>query len=531
MMIKEGAILSISLRNSLKLGKFRECEVVAGHIGMDRVIENITIMEVPDIVKWLKGRELILTSLFAIKNDMDAQNILIQRLSYAGATALAIKPFESMEIPKGIINSANKLGFPVIRIPDHVKYLDILSPVMHHIFNQKVVLQEDLEQATNVLQEISLNSQGVEAFVENVSSITKNTVTIESEFSFIETPAPALSISPLSKAEKRELTIIKRPIRYERKHGDNIVPCIVSPIIVEGLLYGNITCWGVKTEHLTMDLAILEKASSLLSFEFLRLKVKYDMEQQYKNDFLREILFNDTISETDLIEWGAKYSLSKEDQYVCLLLSEKESYDANVDKIMQKAEVNAVLLKKWPDMFIGNIRNRICIVHAVDKSDLNKKAEDIYRTVEFQLRLKGICIGVGEVSKGPFGIRKSFFQAEQALKFTRTIKRFKNIIYYRELGAFRLLGLLLETQELMDFYNDTIGKLKKQDPKGELIKTLQTLFYHNEVLKITAEKLYIHVNTLKYRLNRIEEITGLNLKKSEDKMNVFLGLKIDELLQ
>src|SRR5690606_28289770 len=145
--------------------------------------------------------------------------------------------------------------------------------------------------------------------VENVSTITKNDVTIESEFSFINTPVSKLPISPLTEAAKHELSIIKRPIRYERKYGKEFVPCVVAPIIVDGAYCGNITCWAVKSEHLTMDLAILEKASSLLSLEFLRLKVKYDMEQQYKNDFMRELLFNETISENDLIEWGAKSSI------------------------------------------------------------------------------------------------------------------------------------------------------------------------------------------------------------------------------
>src|SRR5699024_10652190 len=218
-------MMGISLRKSMKLGKFSECKVVAGHDGLDRIVENITIMEVPDIVQWLKGRELILTSLFAIQDDQDAQNILIQRLYYAGATALAIKPFETMDnIPEGIIENANKLGFPVIQIPEHVKYLDILSPVMHHIFNDKVVLQEDIEQATSVLQEISLSSQGVDAFVENVSSITKNMVTIESEFSFMQMPKPKKSISPLSNDQKHELSILKRPIRYDKEFDGTTVP-------------------------------------------------------------------------------------------------------------------------------------------------------------------------------------------------------------------------------------------------------------------------------------------------------------------
>ncbi len=516
----------------MKLGKFGECEIVAGHQGIDRMIENITIMEVPDIVKWLKGRELILTSLFAIKNDKDAQNLLIQRLYYAGATALAVKPFESMgEIPEGIIESANKLGFPVIWIPNHIKYLDILSPVMHHIFNEKVVLQEDIEQATNVLQEISLNSQGVDAFVENVSSIMKNIVTVESEFSYIQVPEPDQRISPITKDQKHELLIIKRPIRYERQYGDKNIPCIVAPLIVDGEFFGNITCWAVNNKHLTIDLAILEKASTLLSLEFLKIKVKYDMEQQYKNDFMRELIFNVSISDDNLIEWGSKYSISKNTKYICILLGERVDNLENIHNVFEKAEINSLLMKDWPRMLLGIIRNKICMILPVENQEIKQTCMQIFKKVKdaFGQELD-LYAGVGEIYEGPKGIRKSFFQAEQAYKLKKMAKDSIQIIYYNELGAYRLLGPLIGKPQLNDFYEETIGKLVVQDPKGELVKTLRVYFVNNEALKTTASELFIHVNTLKYRMNRVEEITGFDLRKTEDKMNLYLGLKALELL-
>ncbi|MGM8211914.1 PucR family transcriptional regulator [Virgibacillus sp. W0430] len=528
--------MSISIRNSMKLGKFRACEVVAGHEGLDKVVENITIMEVPDIVKWLKGRELILTSLFAIKDDADAQNLLIQQLYYAGASALAIKPFESMKgIPNVIIQSANKLGFPVIQIPEHVKYLDILSPVMHQIFNEKVVLQENLEQATNMLQEISLHAQGLNAFVKTMAHLTRNIVTIESEFSYIPTPQPEKDICTLSNDQKHELSVIKRPIRYERTYGDVVVPCIVAPIIVDNDYYGNITCWAVKHDHLAMDLAVLEKASTLVSLEFLRLKVKYDVEQQYKNEFMRELLFNKSLTEQDLVERGARYEIYREEQYVCILLEEvHELNDASLskDKQLNKIEVQTILQKKWPTVLVGVIRGLICIIVPIDKADVHATCNAVWEQIRYYCR-KNIhfVLGVGEQSAGPKGIRTSFFQAEQALQLTKTLQVQEDIIYYDQLGAFRLLSPLLGQKELEEFYEDTIGRLVDQDPKKELIKTLKMYFLCNESLKDTANALFIHVNTLKYRLKRVEELTGYHIRKTEEKTSLFLGLKIFELLQ
>ena len=525
--------MSISLRNAMKLGKFNECEVVAGHEGLKRVIESVTIMEVPEVVQWLKGKELILTSLFAIRDDLDAQNMLVQNLHTAGATALAIKPSQFVEsIPEGILNSANNLGFPIIHIPDDVKYLDILSPVMHHIFNEKVVLQEDLEQATKVLHEISLNAQGVEKFVESVGYLTKNMVTIESKFSFIKVPTFQNKISPLKEDEIYELSVIQRPLHFNRKYGNETISCIVAPIMSERQYFGNITCWEVNNEHLSTDLAILEKASSLLSLEFLKEKVKYDIEQQYKSDFIREILFSENVKGKNFINWGEKYRITKDTEYVCLLFNarDKNSQAKNYVKL-KDYQINTIIQEIQPEVLVGHIRNGICIIIPFKEFNVNKICNKIYDALSNYIGSKLLLsLGVGRTGKGPEGIQKSFIQAEQASYLSETIKNFKGIIHYDDLGAYRLLSQLKGKQVLDDFYEETIGKLIVEDTNNELLKTLKSYFYNNEVLKMTANDLYIHINTLKYRMKKIEDITKQNLKSSEGKMNLFLGLKIHELL-
>ncbi|MCP3742780.1 PucR family transcriptional regulator ligand-binding domain-containing protein, partial [Rossellomorea sp. BNER] len=297
--------MGITLQSAMKIGKFTKCEVVAGNSGLSRKVENITIMEVPNVVKWLKGNELLLTSLYSIKDDLDAQGTLIQRLESSGVAALAIKPFHSLEcIPEVMLENADRLGFPIIKIPEQVKYLDILSPVMNAIFNNKIVLHKDLEQASRILNEISLNSQGFEAFINTLSYLIKNDVTIESRFPFMNLPKHQVEISPLTSEQIHELAFIKHPIRLQRQLEGENVSCIVAPVMVDGILYGNITSWEKRSEQIGVDLAILEKASSLLALEFLRLKVSFDIEKQYRNEFIRELLFNETITQNDLIEWG-----------------------------------------------------------------------------------------------------------------------------------------------------------------------------------------------------------------------------------
>ncbi|WP_339226833.1 PucR family transcriptional regulator ligand-binding domain-containing protein [Oceanobacillus sp. FSL K6-2867] len=524
--------MSLSLRNAMKLGKFSECEIVAGHQGLARIIENITIMEVPDIIQWLKGKELILTSLFAIKDDLDAQNMLVQQLHNSGASGLAIKTSRYIQtIPDEIINTANRLGFPVIIIPDHVKYLDILSPVMHHVFNDKVVLQEDLDQATKILHEISLHSQSIDDFRMHVSNLTKNMITIESEFPFIELPDLEKSITPLSERQIDELSVIQRPMQYEREIDRKAISCIVAPIIVDKQYYGNITCWEVNNKHLSTDLAILERASSLLSLEFLKLKVKYDVEQQYKNDFIRELLFSENMKAKNLIEWGDKYRITRQDAYRCLLIRAMDRNSAEEMNVELKGyRMDAIIQRIIPGVLIGHISKGICIILPAleDREHLCHKilevlSKDVASTVQLHL-------GVGRLETGPEGIQQSYVQAEQALRLGISVMHTQEILYYDDLGSYRLLSKLKDDHELLAFYDETVGRLLPYDTRNELLNTLTSYFYNDEILKLTANDLFIHVNTLKYRIKRIEELTGHDLKKSEGKMNLYLGLKIHRLL-
>lgn len=527
--------MGITLQNAMKIGGLRECRIVAGHQGLLNTINNVTIMEVPDITRWLKGEELLLTTLYTIKDAPEAQRLLIQQLSQIKTAALAVKPYHFVgAIPEAILEEAEKYGLPVIEIPEKVSYLDILSPVMNTIFNNKVVLQEDLEQASEILREISLSGKGIGEFIDTLGTLTKNIVTVESQLPFIKLPEPEVEITPLTDEELNELALIKHPIRLKRKYEDQTVPCIVAPVMLDGHVYGNITCWGIKTDNLEMDLAILEQASTLLSLEFLRLKVKYDVEQQYKNDFMRELLFNKSMNPKDLIEWGEKYDFVNERPYACLLITDNQKAgNPNSTKVNQ---VDYIIRQRWPKAIVGNIHDLICVIFPIEDSKeewLRKQCSILCNDLDIYVDRDFVsCMGVGRVCSGIKGLRKSFYQAEQAIKLQKQVMEPRKILLYDDLGVYRLLGQLTEGKELADFYEDTVGKLVKYDEHHDLklVETLKAYFQQNENLKETSQSLFIHVNTLKYRIQKISSITGYPLNHSDGKMMLYLGLKIYEML-
>ena len=90
--------------------------------------------------------------------------------------------------------------------------------------------------------------------------------------------------------------------------------------------------------------------------------------------------------------------------------------------------------------------------------------------------------------------------------------------------------LIEHSPEVKAFYEELLGPLLSYENGEELIRTLYAYFERNGNLKKTANALYIHRNTLLYRLERIQEITGLNLDNPETRLALQLTLRIHKML-
>ncbi|KHF39463.1 PucR family transcriptional regulator [Halalkalibacter okhensis] len=523
-----------TLNKLLKVGGLRHCKVVSGHSGLSRTISYVTVMEVPDIINWLKGNELLLSSLYPIKDNLNAQAELIDRLHEVGTGALAIKANRFIgSVPEIMIKKSEQYGLPIIVIPEEVSYLDILTPAMNTIFNEKVILQEDLDQASSLLSEITLSENGISQFLETLSTLIKNKVFLESLVPYIEVPIKKSLFEPLTNQQIIELELVGRAVRMPRViEGELVESCIVSPILLEGKLFGCITSFGFN-EYIEIELAILEKASKLLSLDFLRKKVRYEIEQQYRNDFFRDLFFNQFVNKQDLVEKGKIYGFKENDEYVCISVSGQsikngELFTENMLRIESGLE------RIDNEVIIGSVRHSLYILFPVktrSKQELMQVIKEISKEIKLILRVD-VYLGIGRTYQGVDGLRKSFREAEQAVTFGPVFWKDQLIFYFNQIGLYGLIALVEGREELMQFFNETIGELVSNEKPGELdlIETIEQYFKCNESLTATANHLFIHVNTLKYRLQKIKLITGLSLQNTEEKIMLNMGLKIHHFL-
>ncbi|RMF53277.1 MAG: hypothetical protein D6749_02730 [Chloroflexota bacterium] len=163
---------------------------------------------------------------------------------------------------------------------------------------------------------------------------------------------------------------------------------------------------------------------------------------------------------------------------------------------------------------------------------LKRKTEEIRKQLSVRLNNADVHCGVGRPAKGMAMLRHSFREAEQALRLSNELQIQARPTFFGNSSLYALLRSLKSPEELERFCKTWLADLINYDTRqqSELLETLRAYFANNGNTALTAKELRIHRNTLAYRLNRIAEITCLDLEDADVRLNLHLALKAYEVL-
>lgn len=234
------------------------------------------------------------------------------------------------------------------------------------------------------------------------------------------------------------------------------------------------------------------------------------------------------------IEKGRVASLVEISDPDYLRLFDREAVEGEREKIVTKTRRQIEYLlgsfyTRYQDNFVFYLGDRKFLV----LKDMGPKPQDYQEEFKktlnnFHYNLKSelateITVGVGNFSPGAFGVRESFREARTALQFGKQIWGEGQIFHYDNFGVIAPL-FRGANEKNMNFSIDIITKIKEN---GNLIKTARRYLENDMSLSKTARQLKIHRNTLVYRLDRIEELTGLDPKVFEDAFQLYMALILE----
>ena len=133
----------------------RGAAVLAGRSGLDRVVRFVNVMEVPDVLRWTRADELLLTTGYPIRSTPEALDDFVAALDSRRLAGLAVKLGRYLDdLPDAMLASADRLGFPVVQIPDNVGFDEIINQVLTEVLGRQAALLARSEQAHSVLLQL-----------------------------------------------------------------------------------------------------------------------------------------------------------------------------------------------------------------------------------------------------------------------------------------------------------------------------------------------------------------------------------------
>ncbi|MFL6116486.1 MAG: PucR family transcriptional regulator [Catenulispora sp.] len=306
---------ALTVDQTLALPALAGARIVAGHVGRHRVVERVNVMEVPDILPWVKPRELLLTTGYPLRHSPSPLTDLIADLDRAGLSAIAIKPHRYLgDLPADLLRAADALGFPVIELPEGVAFDDILTDVLSDVLDRQAAVLARADRVHRALAQIVLEGGGLAELTAELARILGGPVLVTSpdgrivadhdavkvyEFPCFDTDLGTGSAlgtggalgtgSNTDRATEpaHRLRTETEPPGLATHHG---VQHAVIPIVAGRVDHGRLVAFADQRPFDAADIAALERAATVAALAVVKQLAVAAVEDKYRADFLRDLL-------------------------------------------------------------------------------------------------------------------------------------------------------------------------------------------------------------------------------------------------
>ncbi|MBR6681990.1 MAG: helix-turn-helix domain-containing protein [Clostridia bacterium] len=268
-----------------------------------------------------------------------------------------------------------------------------------------------------------------------------------------------------------------------------------------------------------------ESTSMILSIALSNIKNLYD-EKYDKGSFLKNVIL-DNILPSDIFMKSKELHFSADVTRIVFLIKFQTKGDVLPFDIIQnmfpdKNKDYVISVGEQDVVLICELKNNC------DMREMEKMARQISDTLSTEFFLK-VSIGIGTAVNNIKDLATSFKEAQVALEVGKVFDTEKNIISYENLGIGRLIYQLPTTLCEM-FLNEVFKKGALDSLDYETLSTIQAFFENNLNVSETARKLFVHRNTLVYRLEKIRKMTGLDLREFDHAVTFKVALMVQKYL-
>jgi purine catabolism regulator len=501
--------------------------LVAGRESAEAPIRWVHISELLDPTPWMSGGELLLTTGIQL-TDPDEQRAYVRRLVDHHVAGIGFGVgIQHDEIPEAIVEEAGRHGFAVFAVPYEMPFIAITEKAFGRLVNEQYeVLQRGIA-VHRRLEQLVLEQRGLGEVARALSAAVGGAILLLDPHG--EPMASATFRREVSAAatesvqtEVRERNEAGRPAAFEPAHDDILGRALALPVAAEPRAP---RVWLVAIRDGgglgEFERLILQQAVTVVALELMRRRVVRDTERRLAGDVLDEIA-EGALDEAELRGRLRPFGIGASAAVLVFALSNPEAAEEAAVRALAEAGVQEGL--------VASRGGRLCaIVDGAAQDPLELAARVRATLAQEHEPVRAAASRVADTS----ALRRSFHEASYALEATAMLDgRAPEVASWQDLGALQFL-LSVQDDEALRLYTDSVlGPIESGEGEygGELLRSLEAFVEHNGQWERAARDLYCHRHTLRYRIRRVEQLTGRDLSSARDRIEFWLALKARELV-
>ncbi|QJC51237.1 PucR family transcriptional regulator [Paenibacillus albicereus] len=544
--------------------------LVAGKEGLDRLVSSVNMMDSPDIFDFLKPSELLLTTAYAVKDQPEVLVRLVEEMGRLGCAGLGIKTKRYFDrIPPELIEAADRHRLPLLELGLDCSLADAVQQLMARILQVRTEEMRYALLAHRQLTELVMEGRSLQDLIEAVGRliglpvlllgaegepVASSGIVPEEAFSSrlaSETDPPGIE-HPLTGAIFRRLreSFGRSSLRPVYLPLDDVPSCRWSGVLAAPIhttqLQGGLLAACESGAPDEMAYQTLEQAANVASFELLKTLAVRERSRRFKHDFLSDVVDGLIAQESEIARRGRRYGLEPDRPYVCAVIKKDppagqeagggsspqrmdrrerdELYEA-VKKAARSAGLGGLLFAKQD----GLAMIEPCLQGGPSGLErlLGMPLQRVVLQAGEALGI-GLSCGIGNPSDRLSSLSRSFQEAGNAWKSGLLVgkRRFLQFSHVQELPE---LLRMLPLPERRRFVAETFGALDTAEESEELRRTLRAYYEHQGRIADTAKALYVHRNTVLYRMAKIEQLCGRSLRAPADSLRFRTAFQLEEL--
>ncbi|TAM93646.1 MAG: PucR family transcriptional regulator [Jatrophihabitans sp.] len=542
---------TLTVSGVLTLPSFAGAQIVAGRAGLEAAVRSVNVMEVPDILPWVKAGELLLTTGFPLRHsgegsgaasDPSALAGLVDGLAQRGVSALCVKRGRYLdELPPEMLGAAERRGFPLLLLSPQVAFDDVMSEVFGQLVDRQARALDVADRVHRTLTALVLGGGDLPQIAAEFGALFEAAVLICSPDGRVHTAGG----SPEQGARLAELDMFDASGRFrvERvRPGLQAGPhergqMAIAPVIAGGTDHGLIVAYSGAPDLGAACLQALERAATVAALAITKQLAVAAVESKFRGDFLRDALAGSAGTPEQVKEHCAQLGWDLDRPLAVVVVRLDGEQDGSGFAGLPPLER---LTAAWQQVMRGRDRaapvigfshELVALVPATRETVERVVAEVVTAvTGDRGGGRRSFSTGVSRVIDSVGGLPAGYEQAGTAVRVGRRMNGPGSVAHFDALGVHRVLSLVSDPEELRSFAAEVLGPLGMDLPDAlDLRGTLQELLDRNCNVAETARALHFHYNTLRYRISKLESMVGPFTQDANLRLDVALALRVVQM--